>query len=89
MLRSAGRAASTTVLLALLLKSPVGAGSDLEQATEEARDVREPCESGRGIQLEVLDAHVALTRARFNSVNALAGYQGAQAMWLRALGRTR
>jgi outer membrane protein TolC len=37
----------------------------------------------------VLDAQVALTQARFNSVNALAEYQGAQAMWLRALGRTR
>jgi hypothetical protein len=32
---------------------------------------------------------VALTRARFNAVNALAEYQGAQAMWLRAVGRVR
>jgi hypothetical protein len=60
-----------------------------EQAEEEARIIRERFESGRGIQLEVLDAQVALTRARFNAVNALAEYQGAQAMWLRAIGRIR
>ena len=45
--------------------------------------------AGRGIQLEVLDAQVALTRARFNAVSALADYQTALAMWLRATGRAR
>ena len=50
-----------------------------------AKDVNQD----RGIQLEVLDAQVALTRARFNAVNALGEYQSAQAMWLRALGRVR
>ena len=33
--------------------------------------------SGRGIQVEVLDAQVSLTRARFNAVAALADYNGA------------
>jgi len=51
--------------------------------------VRDRFESGRGIQLEVLDFQVALTRPRFNAVNALADYQSAQAMWLRAIGWVR
>jgi len=51
--------------------------------------VKERFESGRGIQLEVLDAQVAFTRARFNAVNALAEYGSALAMWLRATGRVR
>jgi outer membrane protein TolC len=51
--------------------------------------VQERYQSGRGIQLEILDAQVALTRARFNTVNALADYHGASAMWLRAIGRVR
>jgi outer membrane protein len=59
------------------------------QAEEDFRVVRERFESGRGIQLEILDAQVALTRARFNVVNALAEYHNALAMWLRATGRTR
>jgi outer membrane protein TolC len=68
----------------------VAAGrSGLELAEEDFRVVRERFESGRGIQVEVLDAQVALTRARFNIVNALAEYHGAQAMWLRAIGRVR
>jgi outer membrane protein len=68
----------------------VAAGrTGLEFAEEDFRVVRERFESGRGIQVEVLDAQVALTRARFNIVNALAEYHNAQAMWLRATGRTR
>jgi len=61
----------------------------LDQAEEEFRVVRERFESGRGIQLEILDAQAAVTRAGFNAVNALAEHQGALAMWLRATGRTR
>jgi len=59
------------------------------QAEEDFRVVRERFESGRGIQVEVLDAQVTLTRARFNVVNALADYHTALAMWLRATGRVR
>ena len=51
--------------------------------------MKERFESGRGIQLEILDAQVVLTRARFNAVNALADYHSALAMWLRATGRVR
>jgi outer membrane protein len=61
----------------------------LEQAEEESRVVRERFEAGRGIQLEVLDAQLALTRARFNAVNALADYHTALAMWRRATGQVR
>ena len=61
----------------------------LDQAEEEFRIVKDRFESGRGIQLEILDAQVSLTRARFNSVSALAEYDSAQAMWLRATGRVR
>jgi outer membrane protein len=58
-------------------------------AEEDFRVVRERFDAGRGIQVEVLDAQVALTRARFNIVNALAEYHNALAMWLRAIGRAR
>jgi outer membrane protein TolC len=61
----------------------------VEQAEEEFRIVKERFESGRGIQLEILDAQVSLTRARFNAVSALAEYHTALAMWLRATGRVR
>ena len=61
----------------------------LEQSEEESRIVRERFAAGRGIQLEMLDAQVSLTRARFNMVNALADYHSALAMWLRATGRVR
>ena len=54
----------------------------LEQAEEESRVVRGRFEAGRGIQLEVLDAQVTVTRARFNAVNALADYEIARAMYL-------
>jgi outer membrane protein TolC len=70
-------------------KSVEASRKGLEQAEEEARVIRERFEAGRGIQLEVLDAQVALTRAHFNAVEALAEYQRAQAMWLRAIGRVR
>jgi outer membrane protein TolC len=61
----------------------------LEQSEEEFRIVKERFEAGRGIQVEILDAQVSLTRARFNSVAALAEYHTALAMWLRATGRVR
>jgi outer membrane protein TolC len=77
------------LMLTAAEKSVEASRRGLEQAEEEARVIRERFESGRGIQLEALDAQVALTRARFNQVNALAEYQGAQALWLRAIGRVR
>ena len=77
------------LMLAAAEKSVEASQRGLEQAEEETRVIRERFASGRGIQLEVLDAQVALTRARFNAVNALAEYQGAHAMWLRAIGRVR
>jgi len=36
--------------------------------------------SGRGIQVEILDARASATRARFDAVSALAEYQSALAM---------
>ena len=77
------------LMLTAAEKSVEASRKGLAQAEEEARVIRERFDAGRGIQLEVLDAQVALTRARFNAVNALAEYQGAQAMWLRAIGRVR
>jgi outer membrane protein len=70
-------------------KSVDASRAGLNQATEDFRVVRERFESGRGIQLEILDAQAAVTRADFNAVNALAEYQSALAMWLRATGRAR
>ena len=70
-------------------KSVAAGRSGVVVAEEDSRVVRERFEAGRGIQVEVLDAQVALTRARFNIVNALAEYHNALAMWLRAIGRTR
>ncbi len=61
----------------------------LEQAEEQFRIVQERYAVGRGIQLEVLDAQVTLTRARVNVVSALADHQAAAAMWLRAIGQVR
>ena len=75
--------------LAASEKSVEASRQGLEQATEEFRVVKERFESGRGIQLEILDAQVSLTRARFNAVAALAEYNSALAMWLRATGRVR
>jgi outer membrane protein TolC len=59
------------------------------QAEEQFRIVQERYAGGRGIQLELLDAQTALTRARFNVVGALADFQTARAMWLQATGRVR
>ena len=61
----------------------------LDQAEEEIRIVKERFESGRGIQVEILDAQASVTRARFNLVAALADYNAALAMWLKATGRVR
>jgi outer membrane protein TolC len=61
----------------------------LDQAEEQFRIVQERYASGRGIQVEVLDAQTALARARFNVVAALADHQTARAMWLQATGRVR
>ncbi len=61
----------------------------LAQAEEQFRIVQERYASGRGIQVEVLDAQTALTRARFNVVAALADHETARAMWLQATGRVR
>lgn len=59
------------------------------QAEEQFRVARERFASGRGIQLEVLDAQATLTRARFNVVAALAEHETARALWLGAAGRIR
>jgi outer membrane protein TolC len=77
------------LMLAAADKGVEASGRGVVQADEDFRVVRERFESGRGIQVEVLDAQVALTRARFNVVNALAEYHNALAMWLRATGRVR
>jgi outer membrane protein TolC len=77
------------LMLAAADKGVAASRAGLVQAEEDFRVVRERFEAGRGIQVEVLDAQVALTRARFNTVNALAEYHTALAMWLRATGRTR
>jgi outer membrane protein len=77
------------LMLGAAAKSVDASRKGLQQAEEEFRVVKERFESGRGIQLEILDSQVALTRARFNEVNALADYNSALAMWLRATGRVR
>jgi outer membrane protein TolC len=80
---------NAALMLSAATKSVEASTKGLEQADEESRVVRERFQAGRGIQLEVLDAQVLLTRARFNAVNALADYHSALAMWLSALGRVR
>jgi outer membrane protein len=70
-------------------KTVEASGKGLEQAEEEFRVMQERFASGRGIQVEMLDAQVSLTRARFNAVSSLAEYNGALAMWFRATGRVR
>ena len=77
------------LMLGAAQKSVEASEKGLTQGEEEFRVVKERFESGRGMQLEILDAQVSLTRARFNSVAALAEYQSALAMWLRATGRVR
>lgn len=61
----------------------------LQQAEEQFRIAQERFGSGRGIQLEVLDAQSTLTRADFNVVGAQADHHSALAMWLKATGRIR
>jgi outer membrane protein TolC len=70
-------------------KSIDAARRGLSQAEEQFRVARERFASGRGIQLEILDAQATLTRSRFNIVSALAEYETARAMWLRATGDVR
>jgi outer membrane protein TolC len=77
------------LMLTAAEKSVQASQKGLEQAEEEARVIKERFESGRGIQLEILDAQVALTRARFNAVAALSEYGSARAMWLKATGRVK
>ncbi len=77
------------LMLAAAEKGVEASRAGLAQAEEEFRVVKERFDSGRGIQLEILDAQVAVTRARFNAVGALAEYHGALAMWVRATGRVR
>ncbi len=77
------------LMLAATEKSVDASRKGVEQAEEEFRVVKERFASGRGIQVEILDAQAALTRARFNAVSALAEYESALAMWLRATGRVR
>ena len=73
----------------IVLHAVEASRTGLEQAEEEFRIMKQRFESGRGIQLEILDAQVSVTRARFNTVSALAEYKTALAMWLRATGRVR
>lgn len=80
---------SAVLMLEAARRSVEAARLGVAQALEETRAVRERFEAGRGIQLEVLDSQVAVTRARLNEVTALADYQNAYAMWLRAAGRVR
>ena len=70
-------------------KSIDAARRGLSQAEEQFRIAQERLASGRGIQLEILDAQATLTRSRFNIVAALAEHEAARAMWLRATGRVR
>jgi outer membrane protein TolC len=77
------------LMLAAAEKNVDASRKGQEQAEEQFRIVQERYAAGRGIQLEVLDAQVTLTRARFNVVSALADYESAGAMWLKAIGRAR
>jgi outer membrane protein len=79
----------TALMLGATEKSVEASQKGLEQVDEEYRIVQERFGSGRGIQLEILDAQASVTRARFNAVSALAEYQSALAMWFRATGRLR
>jgi len=79
----------SALMLAAAEKGVEASRKGLEQSEEEFRIVKERFEAGRGIQVEILDAQVSLTRARFNAVAALAEYHTALAMWVRATGRVR
>jgi outer membrane protein TolC len=85
----AKEATQAALMLEAAEKSVEAAARAVEQAEEEYRIVDERLRSGRGIQVEVLDAQANRTRARFNEVAALADYQTALAMWRRAAGRPR
>jgi outer membrane protein len=80
---------NAALMLTAAQKSIEASAKGLEQADEEARVVGDRFQAGRGIQLELLDAQVARTRARFNAVNALADYHAALAMWRRATGESK
>lgn len=77
------------LMLAAADKSVAAGRVGVVQAEEDFRVVQERFEAGRGIQVEILDAQAALTRARFNLVSALAEHGSALAMWLAATGRVR
>ena len=77
------------LMLAAAEKSVDASRKGVEQSDEEFRIIKERFGAGRVIQLEILDAQVSLTRARFNAVAALADYNSALAMWLKATGRVR
>jgi len=77
------------LLLDAAEKSIQAARRGLSLAEEQFRVAHERFASGRGIQLEILDAQATLTRSRFNIVSALAEHETARAMWLRATGRIR
>jgi outer membrane protein TolC len=77
------------LMLGAAERSVEASAKGLEQGEEQYRIVKERFESGRGIQVEILDAQASLARARFNAVAALAEYQTALAMWRRAIGRPR
>jgi outer membrane protein len=77
------------LMLTAAEKSVEASRKGLEQSDEDFRIVKERFGAGRGIQVEILDAQVSLTRARFNAVAALADYNSAWAMWLKATGRVR
>jgi outer membrane protein TolC len=77
------------LMLAAAEKSVEASRKGVEQSDEEFRIIKERFGAGRGIQLEILDAQVSVTRARFNAVAALADYNSALAMWLKATGRVR
>jgi outer membrane protein len=79
----------TALMLTAAEKGVEASKTGLDQAEEEYRIVKERFASGRGIQVELLDAHASATRARFNVVAALADYNSALAMWYKATGRTR
>jgi outer membrane protein len=77
------------LMLAAAEKGVEASRKGIEQAEEEFRIIKVRFGEGRGIQLEILDSQVSLTRARFNAVAALADYNSALAMWLKATGRVK
>lgn len=80
---------NAALMLTAAEKTVEASNVGLDQAQEELRIVQERFQSGRGIQVEVLDAQASVTRAQFNQVAALADYNTALAMWLQATGKVR